>query len=60
MISAIVRVRPVERLRAVTLGRYWRRCAASRTRAPIPGSTDGCWLSTRETVARETPAASAT
>ncbi|BDZ41361.1 hypothetical protein GCM10025865_06600 [Paraoerskovia sediminicola] len=53
-------VRPSDRLLATFEGRYWSFTAASRTRSLICASTVERPFITRETVARDTPAASAT
>ena len=59
-ISAMVLVRPSARLRATRLGSYASSLAAARTRAASSGLTVGEPFMTLDTVARETPAASAT
>jgi len=58
--SATVRVRPSDRLRPRSLGRYLSSSATARTRAAMSGATVVRRFITLDTVAWETPAAAAT
>src|ERR1700740_2998922 len=54
------RLFPDTRARACVLGRYLRSATAFQTREASTGSTEGTWLTVRETVAIDTRACAAT
>ena len=60
MVTSSLRVRRVRRFFAAELGVKPRRVIAAITRRRVAGATMSGWLSTRDTVAVETPARLAT